>query len=997
MEFLGSQVLLDKIAMPMQPSRVIRRQRVIDVLGGLVSEHRVVTVCAAAGAGKTTAVVQTVHESALSVVWLTLDESERSPGRFLIYLASALDRQVSECRDTIGEALRQGASHSEAAGLLAQSIGLRKLIVVFDELEHLSCGPSKAWTVLAAFIRHAPDTVRIILVSRRALPEAVLPAFPEMATVQYRDLDFTESEAISALSEQGIATSVARDAIASIGGWVTGVLFEAWTINRNRNDPGADFDPLFGYLGAHLVGGLAEADRDFIITTSIAREISVARARALGFQDAHQRLASVRHCHLPAVWNAADQTLRHHTRFREYLQSRFEQRDSTEVRRIRVLWGKRLIAEGHHEEAVEHLVTAGEMDIACRAMEVAIVPVIERFDLPAAQHWLDSLDPEHLRSSVILAEAQLMISWASEDYRETARTADLLVADGRLDRVIASSGRAAALVGWTYYMRGRISAAAEVLNRSCGGDEVEAVRLLIAGGDRRKVFTQLTGGPFDLFALFADYFSGSLSKIRYSARSTWSVGVGVAQRVAVLRATGQTMAAIDLYRKAVTERDHTLGMLTFMGPDLFIDACELDEAREVVADARARFMAMGADGWAAALSLAEAKLELRLANDPDAAIRVLNSIDRSPFVTGWLFRSAVDAWYGLALLKQENDVDAQRRLERAVGLMTENLGHIDLPAAAVYLSEARFRCGDSVGSTSAASTAMSAAVDQGSNHLILQALNDMPSVLRRCVSAEATRFSRWHSLGRSTLTTLAGTRSLASCVVIMEFGEFELLVNRSAVTPALTKSAELMAFLATTERMSVSREGILDALFDGRSDESAKAYLRQAIHQLRVVLPADTVLSDRKRVWLNADAVSSESGSLLIGLTELNRLNGHAKLEHCSTLLDPLDGKYLPGFEAEWVESRREKILRDIADARMEVAHEAFLIGRFAECRAYCESVLAGDQYRDLAWLLLIEVSATCCDFDGLLSVYRRYRRVLDELGLEPSAEIRERIQRIGC
>ena len=74
---------------------------------------------------------------------------------------------------------------------------------------------------------------------------------------------------------------------------------------------------------------------------------------------------------------------------------------------------------------------------------------------------------------------------------------------------------------------------------------------------------------------------------------------------------------------------------------------------------------------------------------------------------------------------------------------------LELPTAAVYLSEARWRAGDEDGADAAADLAYQAARRQGSNHYLLQALASFPAVVTRMLDAEPRADSPWHELGRA--------------------------------------------------------------------------------------------------------------------------------------------------------------------------------------------------------------------------------------------------------
>ena len=78
---------------------------------------------------------------------------------------------------------------------------------------------------------------------------------------------------------------------------------------------------------------------------------------------------------------------------------------------------------------------------------------------------------------------------------------------------------------------------------------------------------------------------------------------------------------------------------------------------------------------------------------------------------------------------------------------------------------------------------------------------------------------------------------------VREFGTPAIVVDGREVQPKLTRSVEVLAYLAGSGGGRATRPELLDDLFDGRADDSARSYLRQALSRLREVLPADAPLS----------------------------------------------------------------------------------------------------------------------------------------------------------
>jgi hypothetical protein len=71
-----------------------------------------------------------------------------------------------------------------------------------------------------------------------------------------------------------------------------------------------------------------------------------------------------------------------------------------------------------------------------------------------------------------------------------------------------------------------------------------------------------------------------------------------------------------------------------------------------------------------------------------------------------------------------------------------------LATAAAYLAEAHRRADDTGAAIRAADLALASATKQGSNHLLLQALADFPSVVSHRLQAGVESDSPWRELAR---------------------------------------------------------------------------------------------------------------------------------------------------------------------------------------------------------------------------------------------------------
>jgi DNA-binding SARP family transcriptional activator len=321
-----------------------------------------------------------------------------------------------------------------------------------------------------------------------------------------------------------------------------------------------------------------------------------------------------------------------------------------------------------------------------------------------------------------------------------------------------------------------------------------------------------------------------------------------------------------------------------------------------------------------------------------------------------------------------------------------------LAEAAVYLAEARWRLGEEDAADESADIALEAARRQGSNHLLLQALAEFPAVLTRRLDAEPRSDGPWHGLARARSTPLPqGPGSHRSrfgvSLELSEFGRLAISVDGDEVKPRIRKSYELLAYLASLPAPEAGKEELLGALFDGRADGSAGAYLRQAVLKLRQALPEGKWLeAGNGRVRVTEDVVMvTESRRFEATLAEAAELQAKDRLTMLGRALKIADGgEYLPGVASAWAEQRRVYLARCALDARLDAAEAAYRCASYREAQQLADETLARDPFREAAWRLLMRLAHAVGDEHQVIVAYRNCEQAMREIGATPSAATRE-------
>nr|WP_064569850.1 BTAD domain-containing putative transcriptional regulator [Gordonia sp. LAM0048] len=829
------------------------------------------------------------------------------------------------------------------------------------------------------------------------------------------DLAFTPDEAADALSVLDKHHVPAASAVQATGGWVTGVLFEAWRFDNEPAAPGSSWGPaerdtLHGYLSAQILDSLDERDRDFLVRTAVLPEITREAAQMLGFADAGAQLAALRRAHLPVMWSRDGQSLRHHTRFREFLLARLKELDGDVVLGVIRRSAEILGHNGRDEEAVEVLLSYGLPEQARVHAEQVILDIADRSDLDVVDRWLHELDEGPGTSD--LTVARLMVGIARDDFAACVTIADELAAKGVLVRLAARSGRAAGLMAWALLLSGRVDDARELLD-AAEGPEVEgiryAMRLWVTDDADADDIPPLSGTPLDAIVLIAQYYSGRLRPTPRATPMPWIRQVAGLYEAAALRAAGRTDEAIELYEREFIDQRPDRGGFTHavLGSEILLEAGRVEEAEDLVRSGLSTARGTGARVFEVALRLAEIRIAIH-SNRFDDARRLVQRLRDDPVSTSIVYYTEIldttDAYLQLVHntsgSQPSRDDEAVRTLRRTVDSMRRGGRLLALPGAAVYLAEAEWRTGNPDRADEATEIALAAAESQGTNHALLQALSNFPAVLSRRLDAEPGADSPWHALGRAlvTLDRAPLTTVGAPRIHLVEFGPTPMLLHLGhELRPAITKSIELLAHLLAHGGTS-NRKSLLEDLFDGRQDDSAHAYLRQAIRRLREVLPDPGMIStDAGVVSVHAQAkISSDSVRFENHVALAARLRGDSRLDALEAALEVFDrGPYLDDLDSSWVENRRDRLRELATGARVEAAALALELGLLQRADQLLTAALRDDAYREAAWRLAMTVAHARGDDDGVVAAYRRCGDALADIGLTPAPATRQLLEQL--
>lgn len=989
-------IIRRKLQRPEASTDVVVRGRLTRQLGELLDEQEVVEVLGTAGAGKTTAVVLAVQGMDRPVAWLTLDGTEQAAGRLLVYLEAAVGALFPAAADVASDALSGSLQIGEAAGLLAESLQGSGMVVVCDNVERVA-GDAGCVAVISAFAKYLPSDVNLVLISREDLHldlGSVGERRPAHKLTE-EHLAFDRDEARAALESIGRADADLDGVLAATGGWVTGVLFEGWSV------PGAgpiDPDSVRAYVSANIFESLTPVEQAFLVHTSVLGEVTIDGARALGQDNAAQIVARLRQRHLPVAWSADRQRLTPHPVFRDFLRAALDSQDVATRDEVRRRHAEVLISRGEREEAVDELLALGDVDGAGRLAAEALPHLVARMDFTLAARWLDALGTGSRAPSPAIGAVILRVAFALE---QCGRGVDLIDRYGYgwlPPSDDPSFGESHVLAAWCLWHSGRLEEARSVVGRVPAGRDREILETLIglAVDSEPPAFPEpstMPSGPLDGLMMRIAYMRGRFEGLdEPGSFDPWRTILGGPWVVAALRATGRLDEAMAMYAER-SDADQPVWLHAIDAVDLMVDVGRADEAWVLLRHGRELISATGSVVFRNMSLLSEAKLLLRLQRDGVAADRVLADAASNGALDYALTGESWRLWSGLSQLLQGRDAEAHELLVTAVESMRLGDRRLDLPAGAVYLAEAQWRLGLEDEADATAAFAMDCAVELGSQHLLLTALADMPAVATRSADNVSSRTSPWHR----ALAVLSGqshvsVHVVAPRLVLEEFGDPVLTVDGLVVQPRLTKSVELLSYLLGAPARHASRTELLAALFNGRNDGAGRSYLRQALYRLREVLPQDlSPVQEGDLFRLVGPDIALGTAQLAVDrIAQAGRQDGATRLGTLERAIDAAAGRpFLASLSGDWVNQRREDLREVLLSARVDAASVAYQLSRFREAKIWIDEVLAEDPYREQAWQLSIRLAQDAGSDDAVLTLYQRYVARMRELGVPPSEDVR--------
>ena len=444
-------LLLTKLFVPSPRPNFVSRPRLIKRLNEGLSCN-VTLISAPAGFGKTTLVSEWVAVCERPAAWLSLDEGDNDPIRFLTYLVAALQTITANVGEGVLSVL-QSPQPPKTESLLIELLNditaiPDNFILVLDDFHVIESKPVEE--TLTFLLNHLPPQMHLVITTRED-PSLPLPRYRvrgQLTELRAADLRFTSAEAADFLNRvMGLPLS-AEDITAleiRTEGWIAGLQLAAISMQGHQGTDNfiksftGSHHFVLDYLIEEVLHQQPENVQAFLLRTSILDRMCgplcdavLASASASG----KETLEYLERANLFIVPLDNERCwYRYHHLFRDLLRQQLCQNESSgngECIAEHHIRASQWYEENDFElEAFQHAAAANDIDRATRLMEGNGIPMHSPHAVTTMLNWLASLPKKVLDDKPLLwlrYASMALVKVQTADVEERLQSAEAALA-----------------------------------------------------------------------------------------------------------------------------------------------------------------------------------------------------------------------------------------------------------------------------------------------------------------------------------------------------------------------------------------------------------------------------------------------------------------------------------------------------------------------------------------------------------------------------------------
>jgi LuxR family maltose regulon positive regulatory protein len=418
------QLLVTKLFIPPTRAELVHRPGLIKRLNNGL-DRKMTLLSAPAGFGKTTLVSHWVDnlrnndeidDQPIKVAWLSLDEGDNDPARFLAYFIAALKR-IERIESDLGQGALSMLQSPQSPPLdtvltsLINELAIlpEKIIFALDDYHMIEARPiHEAITFL---LENLPPQLHLVFATRQDphLPLGRLRARDQLTELRAADLRFSASEAADFLNRV-MGLNLSSEDIASLEarteGWIAGLQLAAISMQGRQDRTGfirsftGGHRLVLDFLIEEVLGQQPESIQNFLLQTAVLDRITGSLCDALtGQENSQETLEMLDNANLFIVpLDEERRWYRYHHLFADLLRQRLRQVQPNQLPILNRNASEWYEQNGLIDDAIYHVLRAEDFERAVNLIEQYVDTIWAQGEYAKLRRWLAGLPDEQVLS-----------------------------------------------------------------------------------------------------------------------------------------------------------------------------------------------------------------------------------------------------------------------------------------------------------------------------------------------------------------------------------------------------------------------------------------------------------------------------------------------------------------------------------------------------------------------------------------------------------------------